>query len=575
MTTDLLGADGYNTQADPTGASDYTDGFGGTSGATPVVSGVVSLMLDANENLGWRDVRDILAYSAKLPVAFDTGKTAVDYDGDRLYLNSTTFGLAGKSADWNGGATHYSREYGYGAVDAYNAVRMSEVWGLFSAPKTSANEASVSTGTIAVDMSTPTEGRNTNDTVLSDFISTPASFKFDVSDAVDVKHLDLTLNFQLTATEDGIDYDLSMFGTKLKLTAPDGTSAYIDTFNKIFGFFSGTISIVEGPQEFTFGMEGFRGVDMRGTWTLQFEQPDDLLRLGGSLTINSLKLDAYGSELTSDDVYTYTNEFFTMAAISGESGRKMLNDTDGGTDWINAAAVSSDIKLSLVAGQSTSFGGEKAFTISRTSNIEGAVTGDGNDTLIGSRFDNYLFGMRGDDTLNGGAGNDFLFGGTGRDKFLFDNKGTSGKDTVLDFTGGDMIATQTALRGASADGKVTVANNAMLLLDGLLTGDTVLLSQNGGAVLQAQGQKNGYFWYSYVSGADLDPNDVIREVSYQPERVAAGEVEAIASSSTSSSSSGAAGVTGPAFVDGAAVHDAFYLYDPMAGSMTSGVLLHA
>ena len=142
VTTDLLGRDGYNTDADPNGAEDYTDGFGGTSGATPIVTGVVSLMLDANANLGWRDVKDILAYSAKLPVAFDTGQTVVTASsGAKFVLNSTSFQMAGQDANWNGGAAHYNREYGYGAVDAYNAVRMAEVWNLFSASKISANEA--------------------------------------------------------------------------------------------------------------------------------------------------------------------------------------------------------------------------------------------------------------------------------------------------------------------------------------------------------------------------------------------------------------------------------------------------
>ncbi|WP_058754295.1 S8 family serine peptidase [Sphingomonas endophytica] len=444
VTVDLLGTDGYNTNADPSGASDYTNGFGGTSGATPVVSGVVSLILDANENLGWRDVRNILAYSAKLPVAFDTGKAAVDYQGRPIYLNSTTFGLAGQDANWNGGAAHYSREYGYGAVDAYNAVRLAEVWSLFGAPKTSANEASLSTGPIAVNMSVPTQGANTAQTLLSDFLGTPASFKFNVTEALDVEHLDLTVNFRLETTEEGVNYDLSMFGTKLKLIAPDGTSAYIDTYENVNGFFAGSVEVVKGAQEFTFGLSGFRGVDMLGTWTLQFEQPDDIFKYGGSLTINSLKLDAYGSELGQDDVFTYTNEFFTMAAIAGEAGRKVLTDADGGTDWINAAAVGKDVVISLSENTTSTFGGVAAFKIAKGTQIENAVSGDGNDTLFGNALANELRGMRGNDTLVGGAGNDRLYGGAGADTLnggtgvdLLD--GGAGNDTYIVDDAGDLV----------------------------------------------------------------------------------------------------------------------------------------
>ncbi|MEM0908999.1 MAG: S8 family serine peptidase, partial [Pseudomonadota bacterium] len=56
-TTDLQNGSGYSR-------GDYTDSFGGTSGASPVVAGVAALILDANEDLGWRDVQTIFAYSA-------------------------------------------------------------------------------------------------------------------------------------------------------------------------------------------------------------------------------------------------------------------------------------------------------------------------------------------------------------------------------------------------------------------------------------------------------------------------------------------------------------------------------
>ena len=47
-TTDNEGNGGYRN-------GDYTDDFGGTSSATPLVSGVIALLLDANENLTYRE----------------------------------------------------------------------------------------------------------------------------------------------------------------------------------------------------------------------------------------------------------------------------------------------------------------------------------------------------------------------------------------------------------------------------------------------------------------------------------------------------------------------------------------
>lgn len=79
---------------------DYTQRMNGTSASAPIVSGVVALMLEANPNLTWRDVRYILARSA--------------------HRNDFS------SASWNrnGAGLYYSNSYGFGRVDAQAAVTM-------------------------------------------------------------------------------------------------------------------------------------------------------------------------------------------------------------------------------------------------------------------------------------------------------------------------------------------------------------------------------------------------------------------------------------------------------------------
>lgn len=431
VTTDLLGRDGYNTIAKPGGAEDYTDSFGGTSGATPVVSGVVSLILDANADLGWRDVKDILAASAKMPVAFETGQTAATstISGLTYVLNNRQFQLNGDDAGWNGGAMHYSNDYGYGAVDAYNAVRLAEVWSLFGAAKTSDNEVSATTGTIRVGKTSIATKADTALTQFHDFLGTPTSFQFRVTQDVDVEHLDLTLNFSTLLGDGTSSFNASAVGLKIKLIAPDGTQGYIDLGD------TNATTVTAASQTFTFGLSGFRGVDTLGTWTLQFEQTQDVFGEydDNRTTVNTLKLDLYGAAPAAGDVYTYTNEFFTMAAIAGESARRTLIDTDGGTDWINAAAIASDVVISLKQGGVTSFGGTSAFTIGASTRIENAVSGDGNDTLNGNVLDNELHGMRGDDSLFGDAGNDTLFGGLGNDRL----NGGSGADVLHGEQGDD------------------------------------------------------------------------------------------------------------------------------------------
>ena len=89
----------------------YTDGFGGTSAATPIVSGVVALVRAANANLSWRDVKLILAASARQNDPTDRG-----WSNGALQYGSTT--------------EHYSfnHQYGFGVVDAQAAVTLAGGW---------------------------------------------------------------------------------------------------------------------------------------------------------------------------------------------------------------------------------------------------------------------------------------------------------------------------------------------------------------------------------------------------------------------------------------------------------------
>jgi kexin len=105
-TTDRSGSQGYNTSGssgDPVDPN-YTAQFGGTSAATAVVSGVVALMLQTNPNLGWRDVRQILAETARQ-----------NDPGD---------------SDWttNGAGFHVNHKYGFGTVNAETAVTRARTW---------------------------------------------------------------------------------------------------------------------------------------------------------------------------------------------------------------------------------------------------------------------------------------------------------------------------------------------------------------------------------------------------------------------------------------------------------------
>ncbi len=79
VTTDNVGASGFVI-------GDFVS-IDGTSFSAPIVAGVVGLMLEANPDLGARDVQEILAYSAVVPNGDATGWTtngATDWNGGGL-----------------------------------------------------------------------------------------------------------------------------------------------------------------------------------------------------------------------------------------------------------------------------------------------------------------------------------------------------------------------------------------------------------------------------------------------------------------------------------------------------------
>ena len=91
----------------------YTMNFTGTSAAGPIVSGVAALVRAANPELTWRDVKLILADSARRNDTSNTG-----WQQGALKYRSTT------ERYW------YNREYGFGVVDAGAAVALALDWAL-------------------------------------------------------------------------------------------------------------------------------------------------------------------------------------------------------------------------------------------------------------------------------------------------------------------------------------------------------------------------------------------------------------------------------------------------------------
>ena len=124
FTTDQAGtAAGYGTtygdsiadEADLNPDGDYTSSFNGTSSAAPNASGVVAVLLDAKPGLTWRDVKHILAGTAR------------SVDPSRRAVSGTFGGISRVVQDrWitNDAGYRFHNWYGFGGVHAAAALRI-------------------------------------------------------------------------------------------------------------------------------------------------------------------------------------------------------------------------------------------------------------------------------------------------------------------------------------------------------------------------------------------------------------------------------------------------------------------
>ena len=123
ITTDQMGVDrGYGLYGGPLGSDsvnnplgDYTNIFNGTSSAAPNTSGAVALLLETQPDLTWRDVKHILAKTARQLHA-DIPPVRVAFGGTPAVLQH---GWITNAAGYN-----FHNWYGFGAVDVDAAVAL-------------------------------------------------------------------------------------------------------------------------------------------------------------------------------------------------------------------------------------------------------------------------------------------------------------------------------------------------------------------------------------------------------------------------------------------------------------------
>ena len=354
----------------------YTEATG-TSFAAPAVSAVVALMLEANPELGYRDIQQILALSAT-----------------REGLGDHPAGSAGwqvnGAGNLNGGGMQHSDAFGYGFLNAHNAVRLAETW---TDRQTAANR-----DTVTVEH----EGHERLVAGSRDEVS----IEIEVEHQMEVEHVQIAM--ELTWRDTG--------NLEVYLVSPDGTRVQL-VYEREGQSSNGNMD------GFVFSSVGTMGEMAAGTWTLQVINTDPDARRGDRSpldgVIGDIDLTIHGDgDDFRNDTYVYTDEFGTFYEGRDLSDRRVLRDTDGGIDAINAAAVTSDTRIDLETGTGRIAG--VAIQIQDANRIENIFTGDGDDELTGNAADNWFAAGRGDDLLHWSAGDDRLDGGAGHDTLVFD-----------------------------------------------------------------------------------------------------------------------------------------------------------
>lgn len=254
----------------------YTSGFSGTSSATPLAAGVIALMLEKNPFLGWRDVQHILAET------------------------SAQNNPGGAGWQTNGAGLHFNHSYGFGRVNAVDAVNAAASW--INVP----SEATPLANSESVVVSIP--DFNPVGVTRSLALSGPADFV--------AEHVEVTVNVTHPWRGD----------LQFKLTAPSGT---VSTLAR-----QRIEDSADGFSNWLFTSVAHMGEDPNGTWSLNVA---DLAELDvGALTNWSIKVHGYISS-TDQDGDGLLDTVEGNADRDGDGSQNYL-DTDSDGDSLSDAA---------------------------------------------------------------------------------------------------------------------------------------------------------------------------------------------------------------------------------------------
>jgi len=417
----------FNSGGTVTGFSNQGEGLhiaaaggGGTSHAAPLVAGITALMVQKNPDLGYRDVQQIIAYTATYTVSGT--------------VNDQAFSL-NEANTLNGQGLHFSSTYGFGVINAYNATRLSDDWlksgysALVYGNQSSANEQDWWWHNSNLDSTSHTVSASAN--VLTEIVLTS-------DDNVTLESV--TIKLHLSSAH--------MKQLHFWLVSPSGTISEISQAAVVNSY----------NQNLQMNSRRFWGESSEGEWKLIFQHTEDVTN---AATAKNVELLFYGQIDQVDDRYIYTEEISSQWDDADEDGRhqmQSLNDRDGGNDSIMASAMNSNITIKLGRYGHLEMAEVNAYIIAGAS-FENAFAGYGDDLLVGSQMGgNWLSGSAGQDTIISYGNHSTLEGGDGRDIVWF-NEG----DTVSGGKGSDYFV----LNDSNKDHTVAQAQSMVSDFDSL------------------------------------------------------------------------------------------------------------
>ena len=406
-----------------------TRSYSGTSASAPVVSAGVALILDANPNLGWRDVKEILALS--------TNKNIVD----RSTLDpsiGTDMIVTNASRILNNSGLDVSRVYGFGSLNVEKAVLLARSWHLINdTALTSSNEQIVS-----IDESFAITEKLAADQTVS-IIQSPTGENTGVmvstTEDIFIEQVSISVNLHENIIAQNV---------RIVLVSPGGTEIVI---------YDEALEVNNFPTNFSFHTSFFFGEQSIGDWNVQAINKSN----GNPIDISRVQLKVYGRN--ENNRYLFDDNYeITTAVFSDSIGENELNFS---------ILLNSNVDINLNQAEQR-IGSSRSFQLNTDDlgNFVNVIGTRNDDNIRGNEFDNIIYGGRGNDIIFFSPGADILDGGEGTDTLSFEFA-TTGQTLDLSSTS-DTITNFENIKGSNYVDQLTgdSNNNIFILSEG---GDTI------------------------------------------------------------------------------------------------------